>query len=288
MTDDFSGLEAIGGALRPSIVILGQAAQSLASGDEPPAIAARQADRSCGTFTLQEGRMGNRPGGELAKRPLHFFWLADCSGSMSVDEKVQSLNHAIREAIPEMRRVAAENPNAEVLVRSLRFATGAQWHVSVPTPIESFEWQDLDAEGSTDLGHALALLTSQLKTPPMAQRALPPIVVLLSDGFPTDEYGPALDALLAEPWGKKAVRIAIAIGKDANLSVLERFIGNPEVKPLTARNPGQLVRFIRWASTAVLKSASAPASQALGALPGNVPIPPPPPDNAPSAAEDVW
>lgn len=232
--------------------------------------------------------MANRPGGELAKRPLHFFWLADCSGSMSVDGKVQALNHAIREAIPDMRRVADENPNAEVLVRAVRFATGAQWHVPTATPIESFEWQDLEAEGSTDLGHALSLLTSQLKTPPMAQRALPPVVVLLSDGFPTDEYGPALEALLAEPWGKKAVRIAIAIGKDANLSVLERFIGNPEIKPLTAKNPGQLVRHIRWASTAVLKSASAPASQAPGAGSGNVPIPPPPPDNGPSSADDVW
>jgi len=25
-----------------------------------------------------------RPGGELASRPLHFFWIADCSGSMGV------------------------------------------------------------------------------------------------------------------------------------------------------------------------------------------------------------
>ena len=23
-----------------------------------------------------------RPGGELASRPLHFFWVVDCSGSM--------------------------------------------------------------------------------------------------------------------------------------------------------------------------------------------------------------
>ena len=24
-----------------------------------------------------------RPGGELASRPIHFFWVVDCSGSMS-------------------------------------------------------------------------------------------------------------------------------------------------------------------------------------------------------------
>ena len=27
--------------------------------------------------------MAKRPGGELATRPLHFIWIADCSGSMS-------------------------------------------------------------------------------------------------------------------------------------------------------------------------------------------------------------
>ena len=66
--------------------------------------------------------MSKRPGGELSTRPLHFIWITDCSGSMSVNGKIQQLNHAISEALPHMRRVAGENPNAEVLVRAI--ATG--------------------------------------------------------------------------------------------------------------------------------------------------------------------
>ena len=54
--------------------------------------------------------MTMRPGGELATRPLHFIWIADCSGSMAVDGKIQSLNTAIKEAIPNMQDVADENP----------------------------------------------------------------------------------------------------------------------------------------------------------------------------------
>ena len=64
-----------------------------------------------------------RPGGELATRPLHFIWLADCSGSMGSDGKIQALNTAIREAVPHMQRVADENPNAHVLVRAVKFAS---------------------------------------------------------------------------------------------------------------------------------------------------------------------
>ena len=57
------------------------------------------------------------------------------------------------------------------------------------------------------------------------------------------------------------MRIAIAIGEDADLDVLQKFIGHPEIKPLQANNSEALVNYIKWVSTAVLKSASSPASQ---------------------------
>jgi uncharacterized protein YegL len=188
-----------------------------------------------------------------------------------------------------MRQVADENPNAEVLVRALKFSSGAQWHVSQPTPVADFKWTDLQTEGVTDLGRALAMVAEQLRIPPMSDRALPPVLVLISDGQPTDDFNKGLQALMNEPWGKKAVRIAIAIGEDADTEVLQKFIGHPELKPLQANNPEALVRHIKWVSTAVLKSASSPASQAAGLTPGlNVPIPTPPTTAGPGSADDVW
>lgn len=234
--------------------------------------------------------MPKRPGGELATRPLHFIWITDCSGSMSIDGKIQALNTAIREALPHMKEVVDENPNAEVLVRALKFSSGAQWHVSQPTPVKDFKWADLPADGVTDLGRALTMLAEQLRIPPMTDRALPPVLVLISDGQPTDDFNHGLQTLMNEPWGKKAVRIAIAIGEDADTTVLQKFIGHPELKPLQANNPEALIRSIKWVSTAVLKSASSPASQVMGTATGlNVPIPVPPVVAAnPGSAGDVW
>jgi len=228
-----------------------------------------------------------RPGGEMATKPLHFIWIADCSDSMGVDGKIQALNTAIREAIPHMRKVAQDNPNAQVLVRAVRFSDGAYWHIAQPVPVEQFEWVDLQAKGVTDMGKALELVAEQLKMPPMPERGLPPVLVLISDGLPTDDFAAGLNALLDLPWGKKAVRIAIAIGEDANLEVLQRFINNSELKPLRANNPEALTTHIRWASTAVLKSASSPHSEPKGASGGsNVPIPTPP--STPGGPQDVW
>lgn len=234
--------------------------------------------------------MAKLPGGALASRPLHFIWIADCSGSMGVDGKIQALNHAIREAIPHMQQVAAENPNAQVLVRALAFSDGARWHIAQPAPIADFRWADLKAGGTTDMGHALKLVAEQLAPETMPSRALPPVLVLISDGQPTDNFDAGLRNLMDQPWGKKAVRIAIAIGDDADHAVLQKFIGHPEFKPLQANNADTLVRYIRWASTEVLKSASAPASQVAGAaITTNVPLPiAPEPSSLPSAAADVW
>lgn len=200
-----------------------------------------------------------RPGGELASRPLHFFWVVDCSGSM-YGEKIGAVNNAIQSTIPEMREAAKDNPNAQLLVRTLKFSTGASWVTSNPVNIDDFDWNDLDAGGVTDLGQAFDMLSAQLTIPPMTDRALPPVIVLLSDGQPTDDYKKGLDKLLHLPWGKKAVRIAISIGQDADDDVLQEFTGNRELV-LQANNPEALVKCIKWASTAA-SVVSAPASRA--------------------------
>jgi uncharacterized protein YegL len=175
-------------------------------------------------------------------------------------EKIGTVNHAIQSTIPDMIEAANNNPNAQLLIRTLKFSTGASWVTSNPVNVEDFTWDDLDAGGVTDLGKAFDMLTAQLTIPPMSDRALPPVIVLLSDGQPTDNYKKSLDKLLHLPWGKKAVRIAISIGQDADDSVLTEFTGNRELV-LQANNPQALVKMIKWASTAA-SLVSAPASRA--------------------------
>ena len=228
-----------------------------------------------------------RPGGQLARRPLNFIWLSDCSGSMSSDGKIQQLNTAIRNAIPDMRKVASENPQAEVLIQSVKFSNGATWHIANPTPVDNFEWKDLTAEGETAMGKALKLVADEMiKLEKSKTRGFPPVLVLVSDGQPTDNFEEGLKALLNTPWGTKAVRMAIAIGGDADLNVLRNFINNPEIEPLKANNADALHKYIKFVSTEVLKAASTPPSQPKkGTSTGNVPIP----TNTPKVStDDVW
>ena len=196
-----------------------------------------------------------RPGEELEHRPLHFIWIADCSGSMA-GTKIQTLNQAIRNVIPEMQRAAHSNSNARVLVRAVKFSKGAQWLISQPTPVDDFKWTDLDTDSVTDMGAALSLVAEQLKVSNLGDHAFAPVLVLISDGQPTDDFSAGLKKLMKEPWGKKAVRMAIAIGQDADLDVLQKFIGNPELKPLLAQNPEELIQHIKFVASDALEWAS--------------------------------
>ena len=168
-----------------------------------------------------------------------------------ISGKIEALNNAIREVIPAMRKAAEGNPEVQFYVRVIRFSTGATWHIAEPTLLNDFKWVDLHAEGETDLGQAFALLTEEMSNMPPEARMLPPQIVLISDGKPTDDWKGALQALLNVPWGRRAVRQAIAIGQDADQETLRKFVDNPEKPVLRVDNAEQLVRYFRYVSTSV-------------------------------------
>ena len=77
------------------------------------------------------------------------------------------------------------------------------------------------------------------------------------------------------PWFRKAVKIAISIGQDADDDVLIEFTGNRELV-LQANNAAALTKMIKWASTTA-SMVSAPASRPI-----NSPISAPAGDSIPS------
>ena len=214
-----------------------------------------QDERPAGPLAGGEARtvLPRRPGASIVRRPLHLFLLADCSASMAADGKVHALNVAIRETLPQLVDAERQNPHAQVLVRAVAFSTGARWHVAEPTPVDDLRWHDLAADpgGYTNVGAALRLVTPELRSPPMDQRALPPALVLVSDGLPTDDLDGALEDLLELPWGRRAVRLAVGIGRDADQEALRCFAGPGGIAPVSAHNPEQLARALQWAAVTV-------------------------------------
>ena len=119
-------------------------------------------------------------------------------------------------------------------------------------PLDAFDdWAPLDAGGLTDLGAAFTELNEKLSKNGFMDRGsassgfYAPVIILLSDGGPTDDYLSALKVLKQNKWYKSALKIAIAIGEDANRDVLKKAIGNVELL-FSVNDTGNLKKAIRF------------------------------------------
>ncbi len=217
----------------------------------------------------------------LAGRELHLFYLLDNSSSMESGGKIAALNDAMRSVLPLLKdeNGKPDRQHVNMLLRVITFSTGARWHLQTPTPIEDFqEWEELRPEGTTDFGEALKLLADALENS-MPRRALPPCVIVISDGQPTDDWVTGFQRVQNLPWFRKVIRVAIAVGADADKETLVEFTGNSELV-LEVNTRSQFLTMLKWASTTITATASRPALERDDGDSGddseNAALPPPP------------
>ncbi|MBX3360406.1 MAG: VWA domain-containing protein [Phycisphaeraceae bacterium] len=200
-------------------------------------------------------------------RPLPVIVLADISGSMSENGKIDSLNHALDEMIKSFATEAQDR--AEIQVSVITFGkTGAQIHSEL-TPASKAAWSPMQADGGTPLGAAISLATSLVEDRQrIPGRAYRPAIVLVSDGQPTDEWKEPVKRLLASERGSRADRFALGIGDDADKAMLAAFLGDPAKVVLQASDARQVQTFFRWVTMSV-------TSRSRSATPNAAPIQPP-------------
>ena len=195
---------------------------------------------------------------EIPRRTMVLFFVVDTSGSMD-GAKIGAVNTAIEEVIPAIQDVSDENADAQIKIAALEFSSGATWHTpSGPVPADQFHWNYLDAAGVTDFGAACRALNEKLSTKAFMQEAtgsFAPAIFLLSDGDPTDDWQSALQTLKQNNWFRAAVKVAVAIGEDANKDMLKEFTGSMEAV-LEVHNSAMLKKMIKFVSVRASQVAS--------------------------------
>jgi uncharacterized protein YegL len=190
------------------------------------------------------------PGGGVARRPLHVILLADCSGSMT-GAKIQALNFAIGDMLQHFASWEREQEK-RILIRAIAFATEPRWHIAEPQPATHMRWKPLSVVpgGNTNMAPAFRL-AAQVLAQDQASKGLRPVLVLITDGLPTDadaDFDAGLQALLSVPAGRDAMRIAVAIGNTAKSEALSKFIGNSSLPVLVAGDVEQIADQLHRAS----------------------------------------
>jgi len=194
----------------------------------------------------------------IPRKTMTLFFLIDTSGSMA-GSKIGAVNAAIEEVIPELKELSAGNADAEVKIAALEFSSSAFWLTEQgPIPVDNFLWRYVDAGGNTAMGEACRKLNSALSTKTFMQEAVgsfAPAIFLLSDGEPTDDFFGGLAELKANNWFKAAIKVAVAIGDDANKNCLAEFTGSME-SVLEVHNSAMLRKMIKFVSVRVSQIAS--------------------------------
>ncbi len=180
----------------------------------------------------------------VSKKSLVIFFLIDTSGSMK-GTKMGELNTVMEELIPEIRRVGEADTDVKVAV--LTFANSVMWMYSEPVSIEDFEWTRLRADGVTSMGEAFRELSirmsrnSFLSSPSLS---FAPVIFLMTDGYPSDDYKAGLEVLQKNSWYKFGLKAALGIGKEANDDMLAEFTGTKDTV-VHAYSGGQLAQMIK-------------------------------------------
>lgn len=218
-------------------------------------------------------------------KPLPVILLLDTSGSM-YGEKISSLNDAVRKMLGTFTK--EESQANEFLVSVVTFGGSASL-AFLPTPASALSYRSLSADGGTPLGAAIdvakALIEDREQTPSRAYR---PLVVLVSDGVPTDSWERKLDHFIQDGRSAKCDRMALGIGREAyegqGRATLERFIAGTEHQVFEAKDAGEIHNFFKFVTMSVVTRG---LSQDPNAIPKDSTLKPPTPTTASQDAAPV-
>lgn len=180
-------------------------------------------------------------------RRLPVYLLLDTSGSMT-GEPIEAVKNGVQMMVHSLR----QNPQAieTAFVSIITFDSEAKQLIPL-TDLASFQTVDLKAAGTTALGAALSLLADKLenevtKTTLEQKGDWKPIVFIMTDGVPTDDWQAGFQKLKAV---KKGLIVGCAAGNNADDKVLKGI--SDQVVRLSNTDADSIGKFFQWVSASI-------------------------------------
>jgi uncharacterized protein YegL len=205
-------------------------------------------------------------------RRLPVYLLLDTSGSMS-GEPIEQVKNGVQMLVAALRQDPYALETAWLSV--ITFGSSAQ--VAVPlTELTAFQPPTISATGGTSMGDALATVATcvgkdLMKTTPTTKGDWKPMVFIMTDGGPTDDWQKGLARFKKEKWGV-VVACAVDNGDETVLKQITEIVVR-----LNTSDSASIKAFFKWISASVSQGSKS-VEQAGKEVQGLNELPPPPPE----------
>ena len=180
-------------------------------------------------------------------RRLPVYLLIDTSGSMN-GEPIEAVRNGVQVMISALR----QNPQAieTAFISIITFDSTVKQLVPL-TDLASFQVPDIRAGGTTCMGEALRLVSRMIdtevaKTTAQQKGDWKPLVFIMTDGVPTDDWKSGLSEFSKR---KTAFTVACAAGGKVDTTILKQI--TPNVVSLDTADSNTISRFFSWVSASI-------------------------------------
>lgn len=206
-------------------------------------------------------------------RRLPVYLLLDVSGSMS-GEPIEAVKTGVQTLVSTLRQDPYALETAYLSV--ITFDSSAK-QVTPLTELPSFQNPNIQASGTTALGEALELLADCIEREVSKSTAeikgdWKPLVFLMTDGMPTDNWQHGLNRLQNVRTG---MIVACAAGHGVDTSILKQI--TEVVVQLDTADSSTIKAFFKWVSASV-STGSQKIDNGQKEVSGLDDLPPPPPE----------
>lgn len=207
-------------------------------------------------------------------RRLPVYLLLDTSGSMS-GEPIEQVKNGMQMLVSGLRQDPYALETAWLGV--ITFDSSAQEVVPL-TELTAFQPPGIAANGGTSMGAGLSKLADAAKrdvkkTTTTEKGDWRPMVFMMTDGQPTDDWQKGLARFKQEKWG---VVVGCAVD-GADTGVLKQIAGDENVVRLDTSDAASIKAFFKWV-TASVSTSSKSVEQGGKEVAGLNELPPPPPE----------
>lgn len=206
-------------------------------------------------------------------RRLPVYIVLDTSGSM-IGEPIEAVKNGVQVLITTLRQDPYALETAYISV--ITFNTEAKQLIPL-TDLSSFQIPEIKAGGGTSLGAVLQLLSDCIGREVVTSTQdvkgdWKPLIFLMTDGMPTDQYQQGLNAFKNS---KTGITVACAAGSKADVNLLKQITDT--VVSLDTADAAAIKAFFKWVSASV-STGSQKIESGGKEVTGLDELPPPPPE----------